>query len=559
MSTQPTQDNCLVNATPDGVGQSLPSEKPQGEEPITPIEARLHQTPGWQRVAGRAAALALFTVGSGAAGVTLTPTETMIGPHKAELKLTADSAATVDVGPLGSIIKPVDWPFGIGANIEIKEIPSDTNEPPANSEGTNNILHEYAQFLSNPEDDASTAKNALWQHAVQSAAIGNASGIGLYWLLGKRRRKELSQMLNPRFKATLAAGLLAATLGNTSTAQAGRAEVPISEIFDETPLEGATVRGKLLQNALNNFAPKVIDYWRQNEQFYASAAENVRDEFYKTFPLLPRKDRQTIMVYSDLHCNTEMGRVLGEVARRYKISFAISAGDEVIGGAPLDERCLNGIRRHLKGMKVAISPGNHDPKHIMEHARRKGYTVFDGKIVNVEGRRIISDADPRVSNFGEKIKAQHSDVVETDDSVKAMGAHLADMACRDKEGVDIVVTHSPSASREALKRGCAKLAISGHTHTRHVNHIIGPDGKQLTSYTAATAGGAQDGLPTIGRLQRPAEITIFSWNTKTNQPYGYQVIKINPDASVVIEPKIYLGPESDVPIPARSSQGKRIE
>jgi hypothetical protein len=116
------------------------------------------------------------------------------------------------------------------------------------------------------------------------------------------------------------------------------------------------------------------------------------------------------------------------------------------------------------------------------------------------------------------------------ETVTDAGARLADVACADKTGVDLLLIHNPSIGQEALDRGCVPAQISGHYHVRTDPEAVGGGVRYISSTTA----GAQVNQPTIGPLRGVAELTVLRWDTETRRFVDYRVISVHPDRTVTV-------------------------
>src|SRR5665811_1823620 len=147
--------------------------------------------------------------------------------------------------------------------------------------------------------------------------------------------------------------------------------------------------------------------------------------------------------------------------------------------------------------------------------------VLEGEVVEVDGVRILGDADPRATRIGV------GTTLVGDEDVTDLSSRLAQTACDDAEGVDLLLVHDPSAGDDALAQGCVPAQLSGHLHRR-----IGPAWLgHGTRYVSSSTAGAALGATTIGPLNGIAELTVLRIDPDSGRVLDYRLVQIRPDAS----------------------------
>ncbi|MBN9328374.1 metallophosphoesterase [Cellulomonas sp. 73-145] len=233
----------------------------------------------------------------------------------------------------------------------------------------------------------------------------------------------------------------------------------------------------------------------------------------------------TVVVVSDLHCNVGMASLLHSVITLSRASLVLDAGDTTLDGTPVEQYCDTTFARAVPaGVALVTSPGNHDSDTTSKRYARSGATVLAGSVVTVDGIRILGDHDPSQTRVGGGTTSVAGETV-TD-----AGARLADVACADKTGVDLLLIHNPPVGQEALDRGCVPAQISGHYHVRTDPEVVG----EGVRYISSTTAGAQVNQPTIGPLHGVAELTVLRWDTETRRFVDYRVIAVHPDRTVTV-------------------------
>ncbi|WP_251151614.1 metallophosphoesterase [Cellulosimicrobium sp. Marseille-Q4280] len=217
-------------------------------------------------------------------GVTTATAERSLGPHEATYEVTTDGLVVVDLGPLGTLQIESPLPLGLGADVTVQEIPADlTAVGQADTlEGLSQDLEDYLRFFGGPQETIGSVARALVVDALRRTGFAilvvAAGGAGLYALLGAARRRELTAVTAPRtFEITASVvlvGLVAASLSSSDPASSRREGQPASAVFAGTPLEGARITGRLA-GVVDTYGSLVLDFYRENEDFYAEANDNL--------------------------------------------------------------------------------------------------------------------------------------------------------------------------------------------------------------------------------------------------------------------------------------------
>ncbi|WP_454043487.1 metallophosphoesterase family protein [Cellulosimicrobium sp. Marseille-Q8652] len=217
-------------------------------------------------------------------GVTTATAERSLGPHEATYEVTTDGLVVVDLGPLGTLQIESPLPLGLGADVTVQEIPADlTAVGQADTlEGLSQDLEDYLRFFGGPQETIGSVARALVVDALRRTGFAilvvAAGGAGLYALLGAARRRELTAVAAPRtFEITASVvlvGLVAASLSSSDPAASRGEGQPASAVFAGTPLEGARITGRLA-GVVDTYGSLVLDFYRENEEFYAEANDNL--------------------------------------------------------------------------------------------------------------------------------------------------------------------------------------------------------------------------------------------------------------------------------------------
>ncbi|MGV8977368.1 MAG: metallophosphoesterase family protein [Cellulomonas sp.] len=533
----------------------VPAGEPAGQNPAR------RRLPFWLRIlvpAGLALVVSLVV------GVTTATADLSLGPHEARYDVTTDGGITVDVGPLGTLVMSSPLPLTLGVRVTVQEIPASVTSVDASStlQSLSGDLQGYLQFFSGPQATIHDVTRALVASAARRSLTVLAALLGLWFggrlILGARRRGELAAPLAPHARQLAAASLvvvLGLTVLTSSVGERDRvATMSVgSPVFDGTPLEGARVTGRLA-GVINTYGTYVLDAYRTNEAFYAAAddaftaAWKDRQSRIDVPSVVPAPtptespsatvaaepvpdDKQPIvlLLVSDLHCNVGMAPVIRSAAQLSGAKVILDGGDTTIDGTVVEQYCVTTFAEAAPaGVPIVTSPGNHDSKETSDLYRNAGATVLSGKVVTVEGIRILGDSDPNATRIG-----AGTTLVGKETSLEE-ASRLADVACDDTDGVDLLLIHNPRVGDEALDRGCVPTQLSGHLHTRVGPMRIGSGVRYVSSSTA----GALLGEPTVGPLHNTAELTVLRFDPVSRLILDYQLIQVRTDASASVGPRI---------------------
>lgn len=490
-----------------------------------------------QRLGIAASKLALWAAGSGMAGLgamTVIPTHNEIGPHGSDMTITLDEAATFDLGPLGSIIKPSDGLSPLGVKIELKDNPGITSAEPRQTELSQEDIEQYAQMFTTFEDDIADAREALLVNWLRLSGVAGLAGYGIYRLPDKARRQHLFEKYSaPTLRSrplryATAAVLMTTIFSFDSVSQAQDNGVPASEAFQGTALEGTFIKGKPLQILVNKYGADILGYIQENKEFYDTVKQNLLEAFETERPLLAGKHSELMLIGADRHCNVGMGEVLAKAANLYRPKWFVSTGDETISGTAPEEYCIEALTRGLpdKLEKLGVG-GNHDSEDTEAQQRDRGFTMLDGKVMRLDDLSVIGDDDPRRSVFGQPVSKKRTETLEQ------MSRRLADVACAAPESIDVALVHDEKAAVDIARRGCAKMILSGHSHTENIQFVQTESGKWTLNLVAESVGGARGNRPTLGPVQETAVFYVVQLDKETHDALKYQSVSVNTNGDVV--------------------------
>ena len=240
-----------------------------------------------------------------------------------------------------------------------------------------------------------------------------------------------------------------------------------------------------------------------------------------------------------------MAPLIRTVVEGSDADLVLDAGDTTINGTSVEQYCVTTFARAVPdGVELVTSPGNHDSAETSKNYARAGATVLDGAVVEVAGLRILGDSDPNETRVGAGGTAQAGK-----ESAAEEAQRLADVACDDDDGVDLLLIHTPAVGEPALESGCVPAQISGHLHRRY-----GPERvDDAVRYISSSTAGATLGQPTVGPLNGVAEMTVLRWDPDLRRFVDYQLVQVRPDATATVSPRLQwpaaLAPAVDGPSP----------
>ncbi|GIG27560.1 metallophosphoesterase [Cellulomonas marina] len=236
----------------------------------------------------------------------------------------------------------------------------------------------------------------------------------------------------------------------------------------------------------------------------------------------------TVVVVSDLHCNVGMAPLITTLVRLAGADLVVDAGDTTVDGTAVEDYCVRTFARAVPdAVPVVTSPGNHDSVTTSATYARAGATVLDGGVVEVAGLRILGDHDPAETRVGAGGTRSREPAVE-------VAARLAEAACADEAGVDLLLVHTPDVGTDVLDEGCAPAQISGHLHQRVGPEVVG----QGVRYVSSSTAGATLGQPTIGPLRGTAELTVLRWDPVTRLFVDLRVVSVGTDAGASVSERL---------------------
>ena len=458
---------------------------------------------------------------------------TVIASHEALVRPSFDGWASVDLGPfLPSFRYPS--PSRVGASIEMGKTSLTSYDA---------LVQRYAFIAAQPESQIRKVGDTIREMALDAALVGALTGlapIGLWLLLGRRRRRELLDAVRASHHtaAVTAAGTaLAATVGvivvthpwdGAGSRLSIRSWEPIGAALPEVPIPAEArplqVDAGLLTEGTKRLVESAMDSYRISSRFYADAAAEAALLAGRLHQ--PRKSETVAVLVADRHDNIGMDPVARAIADAGHATILLDAGDDTSTGSSWETFSLESLDQAFKGVrKRFFVAGNHDHGNLVTaQAASLGFEALDGHVVEgPDGIRLLGVDDPRSSGLGNWRD-------ETGLSFDEVADRLADTACAadaDGQRVSTLLVHDANLGAPALDRGCVDLVAAGHLHV-----IVGPDpvrgtnGRVGYSFTTGSTGGAAYAIAIGTKPRRDAVVTLLTY--RDGRPVGLQWVSLSP-------------------------------
>jgi predicted phosphodiesterase len=480
----------------------------------------------------------------------------VLGAHDATVRPATDGHATLDFGALLPQVRvPLDVPGSIGVAIDLGD---------SQGAGLEEMLARDAVIASQPEGEIRAVSSAVVGMATSAALRGLGAGllagtatVVVWTAVGPRRRGELRsrlarparhQVLVASATALVVVGSLVLVVVPGDDGRPARQWVSLTQEFPELPTDSPELRTiELAQGSATSSSRALVEgalyLYRDSVTFYEALDENAREAVLRT----PQEGETTAVVVTDRHDNIGMDPVVRTIADRAEARLLIDLGDDTGQGASWESFSINSLAREFDGFETVAIAGNHDTDAVAEQMADKGFTVLDGKTVEVGGVRFLGASDPR----GTKLTGYTEDATTRNGGLAEQDTALRDAACAADESGDrvgVLAVHSWASGSEVAASGCVDLVLTGHLHYQvGPTAIDGPGPSTTTRLTTGTTGGAV--LPSaIGSsLRRQAQVSVVTFDAD-GVPVGLQVVSFNPSKTIDVADYVPL------PMPSQGAE-----
>lgn len=289
-------------------------------------------------------------------------------------------------------------------------------------------------------------------------------------------------------------------------------------------LSGITVSGTG-GTLINTAAHGISEYMKSADSFWERASNDVApayDAFYKKrslHALYEDPDIVPILHISDFHCNYPAKQYIEAVVRATQPAIVANTGDTFTNSdtMPYEKNCRDTLTEAIQSgaqqATIIESGGNHDPNHDEDDTVK---ILHDKNNFTVEahGIRFAGHDDPETTTWNppsnDKNVRQINDKKRRADIAKK-GHELAKVVCNEENAAPtIVLTHRMESSYESLYRGCAALALSGHTHNETpLRELTTENGTLAAQHTAGSVTGAEVGITIYQKPNKNAPFSIL--------------------------------------------------
>ena len=464
----------------------------------------------------------------------------VLASHDAVLRPTLSGYVEVRTGP---VLPDVRVPSGqrVGVDVYLGK---------TEAESTEALIERYAVIASQPDGQRAKAEDALRAMAVNAllrGAVVALTPMGLWFLLGKRRRAELGHRLrNPVIASVTGLVVVGALVvwepwdREDRTVQADRDWQSLEDFLGgvsvPAEVEDLELRGDVTTQETRRLVESAIDTYDKSLEFYQTAAEQAA-----TLDLrVPEEGDTVVALISDRHDNVGMDAVARAIADRGAATAVFDAGDDTSVGQPWEAFSLDSVNEAFDDLDRFGVAGNHDHgTFVATYLADLGWTMLDGEPVEGPGGIVLLGVDdPRSSGLG-------SWRDETGLSYAEVGSRLADAVCDAPDRVTTLLVHDPTLGREALERGCTDLVLGGHLHVpRGPEQYVGPAGEIGYSYTNGTTGGAAYAIALGSKPRRSADVALVTY--RDGVPLGIQDVTLQTDGVFVVGEFVVL--DYDTPV-----------
>jgi hypothetical protein len=448
----------------------------------------------------------------------------VLATHDAELEPSLTGYVVLHTGP---VLPDVRQPSGGRVGVDITLGKTDASS-------VDELLQRYAFIASQPEGQVRKVREALGEMAVSAGVRGGLVGLvplGLWWLVGRRRREELLHRVRKlRLLEIAVAVALAAVLwwepwsGEDVSVFDGQDWTTLAEFLGpDVPLpdEVADIElfGDVTTDQTRRLIESAISTYDQSKTFYTDAAEAALALELRQ----PAEDETAVLLVSDRHDNIGMdpvARAVGDVAGATTV---FDLGDDTSVGRSWEAFSLDSLNSAFEDYDRFGVAGNHDHgTFVRTYLADRGWTMLDGEtFIGPAGIRLLGVDDPRSSGLGNWRD-------ETGLSFAEVGDRLADVTCEAQDlgrRVATLLVHDANLGAASLERGCVDLVVGGHTHVQAgPTRVSGDNGATGYSYTTGTTGGAAYAIAVGSKPRRPAGMSLVTY--RDGRPVGVQAVTL---------------------------------
>lgn len=413
------------------------------------------------------------------------------------------------------------------------------------------------QIAADPDPEKQRVIAASTKYMIERGLEGGLTTALLYggvlWRLGTSRRKK--DGYSPEETALVSRHnrtdniLKASVAGAVSLGLMGYAAQTVTQNHYETvesnpQLDQIGVHGVELSRLGTEIAPVILAFLPPTNEFYDGLERNAEQAISKQ-PMLASKPAPGITrigVVDDFQGTTGEARVTGHSFRQAHVEASNILGDWTYYGSSYEDSIFDSYLFSAGTDAPSISSGGlHDTPEILKIGSDRGVEVTDNKTHEINGIKILSLTDPRISTVSQ---AGHgSELRDPNISVEEfLKQSLHEISLTNPE---IVTMHDHELALKLIaaadRAGCPlKLVVAGRSYDfEGPSYIKNPvsKAKPTTLLTVGSGGGHHTTDDDPGIIQGTATAAVLDVNRSTGSTY-YYVLTSRPDGSYTTTPPI---------------------
>lgn len=387
-----------------------------------------------------------------------------------------------------------------------------------------------------------------------------------------KRRKWAGRILGSLAAAAVGTGIVHNPLDDYNTPPPKSATHMLSSIITNSSpdFKGASATGFEGQ-AINTVAFGVVEQATNvNEEW--QAGEQAETIAYNQFAsgagkeLLNNPNEMPLEIISDMHCNIPAETIYEPVLdKQIKAPIVLDLGDTQtnMGTMFYEKNCYSdliaGVQQAAKanGQHVLMINvrGNHDTENPINEnlSNVKVVTLTNSNpTIEAEGIKFVGVPYPLKTVWWPTLPKTPEDQTKV---VGQQGDILAADACKyyaqDPNKPLVVIGHDHQMLAKTILKGCATLALDGHTHhASDIENYTGQNENIVMHKTVASASGAKVGFTPYDGPEQTASQTTAYFNTATSTFDAFVTTSLDTDgtANVTLEkPPSSSTPASQAP------------
>jgi hypothetical protein len=452
------------------------------------------QTPATRQTIRGLVAFLLTGLLAAILGVTTASTHSSLGPHEADYQVTLDRQISLQMGPLGAVIIDSTLPWPLGAEVVVREIPTDLETSGSPLPGLLADLQAYGQLFGQPEAAVADAVRGLVTDALGRTAVAWSLMLvllaaGRLASRGRLRDELRSALTRPGVAVLTGAFVLGGTTAVVVPEMRQTTAVGYSPaVLAGTPLEGARITGRLA-DVVAVYGQTVKDAFEKNEAFYALASENLVAA-YEAEAAAPRG--RSLEAPAGEGATAEASPAEGATAEASPAEGATAEG-ATAEGATAEGAAADGAST---GSEPSASASTEEPQ-----PDPVTFLMVSDLHCNVGMASVIATA---VERTGAQAVLDAGDTVMSGTSVESYCVNAFDRAV--PEGVPVVVStgNHDSVTTAEQERQAGWTVLGGEVVEVAGVRILGDTDPTLTAVGSGTRPEREESVPELE--QRLAEV-----------------------------------------------------